>query len=137
METQSISKSRIWTGRIMSGLVIVFMLFDAITKFIQPEPVIQSTVNELGFQDHHLFIMGLSGLIGTILYAFPATSILGAVLLTGHFGGAIASNLRVNEPLLSNTLFPVYLAVLMWGGIWLRDKQLQNLFPFKKSQSER
>jgi hypothetical protein len=132
METQSISKSHLWTGRIMSGVVIVFMLFDAITKFTRPEPVIQATVNELGYQEHQLLVIGFSALIGTILYAFPRTSLLGAVLLTGHLGGAIASNLRVDKPLLSNTLFPVYLAVLMWGGIWLRDKGLRNLFPFKK-----
>jgi hypothetical protein len=132
METNKISKSQIWTGRIMSGFVILFMLFDAVIKFIKPPQVIETTVNELGYSEHHIMLHGFSALIPTILYAMPRTSILGAVLLTAHLGGAIASHVRVDNPLFSHTLFPVYTAILMWGGVWLRDERLQEVFPLKK-----
>lgn len=82
----SISKSRLWTARIMSGLVILFMLFDSIFKFIQPAPVVEGTL-QLGYAQHHLAVIGTLGLISTILYAIPRTAFLGAVLLTGYFGG--------------------------------------------------
>ena len=131
METQKTSKTQLWIGRIMSGLVIAFMLFDAIIKFIKPEMVIQTT-SQLGYKEHHIIVMGLCALIPTILYAIPRTSIFGAVLLTGHLGGAIATHLRVDNPLFGFTLFPVYIGILMWGGIWLRDEQLRSIFPFKK-----
>lgn len=109
----SISKSRLWTARIMSGLVILFMLFDSIFKFIQPAPVVEGTL-QLGYAQHHLAVIGTLGLISTILYAIPRTAFLGAVLLTGYFGGAIATHIRMDAPLFSHVLFPVYLAVLAW-----------------------
>jgi hypothetical protein len=109
------------------------MLFDATIKFLKIDPVIKTTINELGYQDHHILIHALLALFCTILYAIPRTSILGAVLLTAYFGGAIASNLRVDKPLFSTILFPVYMGIIMWGGIWLKDVRLQQLFPFKKS----
>jgi hypothetical protein len=115
----------------MSAFVILFMLFDAAIKFLKLPAVIQTTVNELGYSEHHILIHGLLALIPTILYAFPKTSVLGAILLTAHLGGAIASNLRVDNPLFSNILFPVYVGVLMWGGLWLRLPQLSELIPWK------
>lgn len=132
MQTKQISRSRLWTGRIMSGFVILFMLFDSILKFIKPPEVIQTTVHELGYPESSIFWMGLFSLIPTILYAIPRTSVLGAVLLTAHLGGAIASHLRVGNPLFSHMLFPVYVAILMWGGIWLRNSKLQDLLPISK-----
>lgn len=132
METNKISKIRLWTGRIMSLLVILFMLFDAIIKFLKPAEVIKTTVNELGYGEHHIILHGFFSLIPTILYSIPRTSILGAVLLTAHLGGAIASHLRVDNPVFSHTLFPVYIATLMWGGVWLRDEHLRSIFPFKR-----
>jgi hypothetical protein len=132
METHKISKTQLWTGRIMSWFVILFMLFDAVIKFVKPPVVIETTVNVLGYAEHHIVLHGFLGLIPTILYIIPRTSILGAVLLTAHLGGAIASNLRVDSPVFSHILFPVYIGILMWGGIWLRDEQLRNIFPFKK-----
>lgn len=131
METQ-ISKSRLWTGRVMSIFVILFLVFDGVMKFIKPEVVVQTTVNELGYAEHHILLMGFLVLIPTLLYAIPRTSILGAVLLTGYFGGAIATHLRIDNPLFSHTLFPVYFGILMWGGIWLRDERLRAIFPVKK-----
>lgn len=127
-----ISRPIIITGWIMSLLVVLFLAFDAIIKFIKPDPVIQSTVHELGYQEHHILIHGLLTLVPTILYVLPRTSVLGAVLLTALFGGAIASHLRVDNPVFSHTLFPVYVALLMWGGLWLRNQNLRNIFPVNK-----
>ena len=114
----------------MSGLVILFMAFDAVFKFFKSQEAIQGSA-ELGYGEHHLVAMGIMALIPTILYAIPTTSVLGAVLLTGYFGGAIATHFRVDNPLFSHTLFPVYLAILMWGGIWLRDGRLTKVFPMR------
>jgi hypothetical protein len=131
METKTISKSRLWTGRIMSGLVILFMLFDAIIKLIPPSEEVKVAINQLGYSEHHIVIIGLSALFSILLYTIPRTSVLGAVLLTAHFGGAIATHVRVDNPLFSHTLFPIYIGILMWGGLWLRDQRLQKLLPIK------
>ena len=131
--THQISKSRLWTSRIMSGIVILFMLSDSIFKFIQPAPVIEGTL-ELGYAEHHIAILGTLGLLSILLYAIPRTSILGAVLLTGYFGGVIATHLRLDNPLFSHILFPVYLAILAWGGLWLRNEKLRALFPLLKEK---
>ncbi len=125
------SKNRLWSARIMGGLVVLFMLMDSIFKFIQPEEVVQGTL-ELGYAEHHIAIMGVLGLVSILLYAFPRTSILGAVLLTGYWGGAIATHLRLDNPLFSHILFPVFLGILAWGALWLRNAQLRNLFPVLK-----
>jgi hypothetical protein len=132
MENNHISKTAQWTGMIMRWFVILFMLFDAIIKFIKPAPVIQTTINELGYKDHHILIHGLTALIPTLLFMIPRTTMLGAILLTAHLGGAIASHVRVDNPLFSHTLFPVYTAILMWGSIWLRDERLKNILPLVK-----
>ncbi|KIL39069.1 membrane protein [Gordoniibacillus kamchatkensis] len=129
--TNNISKSRLWTARIMRGLVILFMLFDSISKFLKPAAVVEGTVG-LGYAEHHISWIGALGLLATILYAIPRTSVLGAVLLTGFFGGAIAANLRLDLPLFSHILFPVYMAVLAWGGIWLRDENVRKYIPLKR-----
>lgn len=133
MENNHTSRATLWTSIIMRWLVILFMLFDAIIKFIKPEPVIQTTINELGYKDHHILIHALTGLIPTLLFIFSRTRILGAVLLTAHFGGAIASHVRIDNPLFSHTLFPVYIAVLMWGSIWLADERFKKIFPLAKN----
>ena len=126
MMTTNNSKAKIWTSRIMSGLVILFMLADSIFKFIQPAEVVQGTL-DLGYATHHIAIIGMLGLLSILLYAIPRTAILGAILLTGYFGGAIATHLRLDNPLFSHILFPVYLAVLAWGGLWLRDERLRRM----------
>lgn len=131
METNNtISKPRLWTGRIMSAIVILFMLMDGVMKFVKPEPVIKSAA-ELGYQDHHIVWMGALALLGTILYAIPQTAILGIVFLTGFWGGAINTHFRLDAPLFSHLLFPVYLAILGWGGLWLRDARLRAIFPLR------
>ena len=131
--TQTISKSRLWTSRILSGLVILFMLFDSIFKLI-PNDQVAAGSSALGYSAHHVPVMGILGLCCIILYAIPRTAILGAILLTGYFGGAAATHLRLDNPVFSHTLFSVYLGILAWGGIWLRSERLRGLFPIIKAK---
>lgn len=121
------SKVRLWTARVMSGIVVLFMLFDGTGKLAKPKQVVEGTL-ELGYGEHHLAVMGVLGLICTILYAVPRTRFLGALLLTGYFGGVVAAQLRVDNPLWFNTLFPIYLAILAWGSLWLTEHRLRALF---------
>jgi hypothetical protein len=127
----SVSKGKLWTARIMGGLVIAFMLMDSIFKLIPNEMVTAGTV-ELGYQAHHIPVMGVLGFIAILLFAIPRTQILGAILLTGYFGGAIATHLRLDNPLFSHILFPVYLAALAWGSLWLKNETLRKLISGKK-----
>lgn len=120
------SKAKVWAGRVMAGIVILFMLFDSIFKFFITEEMAKTTPT-LGFQMHHLPIMGTLGLICIILYIVPRTEVLGAILLTGYWGGAIASHVRLDNPLFSHTLFPVYLAILAWGALWLKSEKFRSL----------
>lgn len=121
------SKGRIWTARIMWGIVVLFMLFDGIGKLAKPKQVVEGTLS-LGFQENHIAVIGVLGLFCTVLYVVPRTRFLGALLLTGYLGGAVAAQLRVDNPLWSNTLFPVYVAILTWGPIWLMDRNVRRLF---------
>jgi hypothetical protein len=126
-----VSKTTLWISYIMSGLVILFMLMDSIMKFVKPPEVIEGTL-ALGFAEQHLAIIGALGLISTLLYIFPRTSILGAILLTAYFGGAVATHVRLNNPLFSHILFTVYFGILIWGGLWLRNSKLRELLPIVK-----
>ena len=120
------STAKVWTGRIMGGIVILFMLMDSVFKFIVNEEVIKGTT-DLGFGVHHLPILGTLGLIATLLYIIPRTEILGAILLTGYWGGAIATHVRMDNPLFTHILFPVYLAILAWGALWIKNERLRSL----------
>jgi hypothetical protein len=122
------SPALLWTGRAMSSLVILFLLMDGAIKLVPIQPVTDS-LRELGYPTSDSFarLLGVIVLVGTALYAWPRTSMLGAIVLTGLFGGAIASHLRLGDPLFSHTLFGVYLGVLTWGGLWLRDPALRGL----------
>jgi hypothetical protein len=124
----TVSKTKLWISYVMSGLVILFMLMDSIMKFVKPQEVIDGTL-ALGFAEQHIAVIGALGLISTLLYIFPRTSILGAILLTAYFGGAVATHLRLNNPLFSHILFTVYFGILIWGGLWLRNTRLRELFP--------
>jgi hypothetical protein len=132
MEAKEISKATLWTSRIMRWMVTLFMLFDGIIKFIKPDAVIQATINELGYKEHHILIHGLTSLIPTILFMIPRTTVLGAILMTAHLGGAVATHLRVDNPLFSHMLFPVYVGILAWGSIWLREERVRGLVPWVK-----
>jgi hypothetical protein len=119
-------------GYAMSGLVIAFMLLDGGMKLVPLDVVIKSTA-DLGYPPSPALARGLGMvvLLCTALYAFPRTSVLGAILLTGYMGGAVASHLRVGNPLFSHTLFGVYLAILAWGGLYLRDARIRALLPWR------
>lgn len=126
------SKSTIWTGRILSAIAIVFLLFDAIGKLLRPEPVIKGTT-ELGWPVSAILTLGVIQVICLIAYLVPRTAILGAILWTGYLGGAIATHLRLGNPLFTHILFPTYLAAFLWGGLWLRDQRLRALIPFRRA----
>ena len=120
-------------GRILSGLVIVFLLFDAAIKLV-PLAVVTETMDKMGYgsSENLARSLGLITIVCTVLYSVPPTSILGAILLTGYLGGAIASHLRIGSPLFTHTLFGLYLGLMVWGGLWLRDKNLQSMIPFRR-----
>lgn len=124
------SKKAVLAGRILSGIAILFMLFDAVGKLVKVRPVIESTT-QLGYPEGSIRLLGVLGLVSTVAYLIPRTALLGAVLLTGFLGGAIATHVRVGNPLLSHALFPAYLAVMIWGGLLLRDGRLRQLFPLR------
>ena len=124
------SGKRLWAGRIMSGLAILFLAFDAVAKLLRLPPVLEGTA-KLGYPVSVVFGLGTVLLVCVILYAIPRTSILGAILLTGYLGGAIATHVRVSDPLFSHTLFPIYVAILTWGGLYLRDDRLRALIPLR------
>lgn len=125
--TAESTKGRVWTARILWGIVVLFMLFDGIGKLAKPKQVVEGTLS-LGFEEQHIPVIGVLGLICTVLYVVPRTRFLGALLLTGYLGGAVAAQLRMDNPLWSHTLFPVYVAILTWGPIWLMDRQVRRLF---------
>jgi hypothetical protein len=127
------TKAALWTGRVLSGLVILFLTVDGAIKLVPIQPVIDS-LRELGYPTSVSFarFIGVVTLVGAALYAWPRTSLLGAVLLTGLMGGAIATHLRLDHPLFSHTLFGVYLGLLLWAGLWLRDEHLRRLMPLSR-----
>jgi DoxX-like protein len=128
--TAPISKKSLWTGRVASGLVILFLLFDSVGKLLKPAPVVEGTI-ELGYPESVIVGLGIVLLISTLLYAIPLTSVLGAILLTGYLGGAVATHVRVGNPLFTHMLFPVYLGVLLWLGLYLREERLRALIPLR------
>jgi hypothetical protein len=119
-----VSASRTWTARVTSGLVVLFLLFSATMKFL-PVPEVEQTFQQLGLPLSLRTGLGLLELGCTVVYAVPRTRLLGAVLLTGYLGGAIVTHLRVGSPLLSHTLFPVWLGALLWVDVLLRDDRLR------------
>ena len=124
----------VWTGRVLSGLFVLFMLGASIApKFFMAVMVAEQSMTPLGWPTKYLMLIGLIELACVILYVIPRTSLFGAVLMTGLLGGAIAANLRVENPLFSHTLFGVYLGLFMWGGLWLRDGSLRAVFPLRRT----
>lgn len=132
-QQNSSSKAARWTGYVMSGLVILFLLFDGGIKLV-PLEIVTETSAQIGLPTDQSFarLLGILTLIGVLLYAVPQTSVLGAILLTGYMGGAIATHLRIDSPLFSHTLFGVYLGLLIWGGLYLREPRLRALIPFRR-----
>ena len=125
------SKAALWTGRVFSVFAALFLLVDSIMKVVKAAPAVEGTA-QLGYPVTVVFGIGVTLLICTIIYLIPRTSIFGAVLLTGYLGGAIATHVRVSNPLFTHTLFPIYVAILIWGGLYLRDEKLRALIPFRR-----
>jgi hypothetical protein len=125
------NKKRVWTGRIMSGLATLFLLMDAVMKVIRVRVAVEGTI-QAGYPDSTVVGIGLSLLVSTLLYAIPQTSVLGAILVTGYLGGAVATNVRMSAPLFSYILTPVYVGVLVWGGLYLRDERVGALIPVRR-----
>ncbi len=126
------SKKTLWAGRIISALPTLFLLADAIGKLWRPLPasVVEGTT-KVGWSVSAIPAIGATLLVSVILYAIPRTSVLGAILLTGYLGGAVATNARVGNPLFSYTLTPVYIGVFVWGGLFFRDPRVRALIPWE------
>ena len=126
------SVSARWLGRSLSGLVVLFLLFDGAVKLV-PWPVVTETMDRIGYGSSETLArtLGAITVACTVLYAIPPTSIVGAILLTGYLGGAMASHLRIGSPLFTHTLFGFYLGLMLWGGLWLRDRNLRALMPWR------
>jgi hypothetical protein len=118
-------------GQVLSGLAVLFLLFDGIAKLLQVQPVIDSTV-ELGYPRDIPFTLGVILLSCVVLYVVPRTSVLGAVLLTAYLGGAVATHVRIGNPLFTHILFPTYLGAFLWAGLILRDARLRVLLPTRR-----
>jgi DoxX-like family len=129
--TEPPSKKAVWTGRAMSVLVILFLTMDAVMKLVDPS-FVQDANKQLDYSSGFDRPLGLLLLAITVLYALPATTFSGPVLMTGYLGGAVASHFRIGSPLFSHILFAVYIGILAWGGMWLRDTRPRRLFPFSR-----
>jgi DoxX-like family len=132
-ETAAVSRPMRLLGRAMSGLVIVFLLFDGAIKLV-PWPVVTETMEKMGYSSSESLArtLGVITIACTVLYSIPPTSILGAILLTGYLGGAMASHVRIGSPLFTHILFGLYLGLMVWGGLWLRDRSLRDLMPWRR-----
>ena len=124
-----VSKGRLWTGRIISAVVVLFLLFDSITKVMKVRAVMEASA-QLGYPVNAIVTIGIILLVCTVFYIIPRTAVLGAILLTGYLGGAVAANLRIGTSMF-NTLFPIVFAALAWTGIFLRESRLGALIPFR------
>ncbi|HEV2499699.1 MAG TPA: DoxX family protein [Terriglobia bacterium] len=127
------SKTALWSGRILSALVVLFTLFDGVAKVMKEPHAVQASA-QLGYADRLIPVIGIILLICTVIYVIPRTSILGAVLLTGYLGGATASQMRIGSPLFE-TVFPIIFGVLVWLGLFLREERLRALIPLRREKS--
>ncbi len=128
------SSTKLLAGRAVTALVVLFLIFDGVTKLMKISQVVQATTVQLGFPASSIPIIGILLLGCTAVYVVPRTAVLGAVLLTGYLGGAIAANVRVADPVFETT-FPILFAVLIWAGLILRDDRLRALLPLLDASS--
>jgi hypothetical protein len=124
----SSSNKTVWAGRVISGLIVLFMLFDATVKLLKLPAAIEGTIR-LGYPASLVLPIGIVALGCVVLYAIPRTTVLGAILLTGYFGGATATQVRVQDMWF---VMPVILGILAWAGLYLRDEGLRQLVPLKR-----
>jgi len=136
--TTQILEPRGWprTGWALTAFAALFLAFDTIMKLLQLAPAVEGTV-ALGYPASAVFVIGVIELLALVLYLVPRTSVLGAVVMTGYLGGAIATHVRIGSPLPSHTLFPIYVALLVWGGLYLRDASLRQLMPLRRETISR
>ena len=123
------ASASIWTGRVLSGLFVTFMAGASIAPKLLGMAVAAETIEPLGWSADYVLMIGVFELTFVLLYLYPRTAVLGAVLMTALLGGAMATHIRVGSPLFSHTLFGIYLAFFMWGGLWLRLPALRSVFP--------
>ena len=128
--TLSVTK-RPLAGSVLTALGALFLTFDTIIKVLALAPAVQGTV-QLGYEAGAVIWIGAIELVCLVLYLIPRTAVLGALLLTGYLGGAVASHVRLGSPLFSHILFPIYIALLLWGGLYLRETRLRELVPFRR-----
>jgi len=124
------SARRLWSGRILASIAVLFLIFDGVIKLAPIQPVVEGFAH-LGYPIRLAPVIGVLELILIAIYLIPRASLLGAILLTGFLGGAIASQVRIGEPLFSHVLFPTYIAALLWGGLFLREGRLRALLPLR------
>lgn len=122
--TPELTKPQIWTGRVLAGLVSAFLLLDGAMKLFKPAVVVKATL-ELGYPESSIVGIGLTLLVSTLLYLVPRTSLLGAVLLTGYLGGAVATHVRAGGPAF-NIVLPIIFGVAIWASLWLRSERLRT-----------
>ena len=127
------SRPAVWTGRVLSGMAASALFADSTGKLLQVQPVIDGTI-ALGYPPTIVFTLGVILFIGVVAYVVPRTSVLGALLLTAYLGGAVATHMRVESPLFTHVLVPVYVAAFAWGGLLLRDARLRAFLPFRSAQ---
>ncbi len=132
VETPS-SKKAFWAGRVASGLVVAFLALDGVMKLVKPKPVTEAFVRT-GWPVSLAVPLGVILLACVALYVIPRTAVLGAIVLTAWLGGAVATHLRIGDPLFSHVLFPVYVGILLWGGLFLREPRLRSLIPLRSSR---
>ena len=123
-------KRDLWIGSVLSGVAVLFLTFDAALKLLRL-PMAMDGTTQLGYPAGVVLPLGVVQVVCLALYVIPRTSVLGAVLWTGYLGGAIATHVRLGNPLFTHVLFPVYVALLLWGGLWLRDRRLRALLPLR------
>ena len=134
-QTPPISKPRLWAGLVMSVLAVLFLIFDSVIHMMVIPPVVES-FGELVYPIGTALGIGILEMVCLVLYVVPPTSVLGAILLTGYLGGAITSQVRIGSPLFSHTLFPLYVGLLVWGGLFLREERLHVLIPLRRPRSD-
>jgi hypothetical protein len=127
----SVSKKSLWIGRIVSGLPVLFLLVDGAMKLVKPAVVVEATT-KLGYSESLIIPIGVVLIVCTILYLIPTTSVLGAILLTGYLGGAVATHVRANEGVFP-IVFPIIFGALLWLGLYLNDVRLRALIPLRSS----
>ena len=128
------SRKRLWIGFAISGTLLLFLLFDSVGKLLKVPPVVEGSAR-LGYPESSIVGIGVVLLICTVLFAIPKTSFFGAILLTGYLGGAVATHVRIGSPLASHTLFPLYVALMLWGGLYPREPRLRALIPFRRNRT--